>query len=164
MKRTTAIALIALVVSLGGSTSAAWAGFDEGLAAYKQGDHAKALREWRPLAEQGDVKVQFFLGVIYTKGHGVARDSAEAVKWYRKAAERGNARAQYKLGVIYSAGKDVPKDYVQAHLWFNVADSVGYVAAARKRDFIANQMTPAQIATARKLAREWWVRIRNQKK
>ncbi|MEE8334326.1 MAG: tetratricopeptide repeat protein [Alphaproteobacteria bacterium] len=162
MRRAAATILVALMVTLGNGMGVAWAGYDEGLAAYKRGDHAEALREWRPLAEQGDVKVQFFLGVIYTKGHGVTRDSTKAVKWYRKAAERGNARAQYKLGVIYSAGKDIPKDYVQAHLWFNVADSVGYVAAARKRDFIANQMTPAQIATARKLAREWWARIRNQ--
>ncbi len=28
----------------------AHAGFDEGLAAYKRGDYASALREWRPLA------------------------------------------------------------------------------------------------------------------
>ncbi len=37
-----------------GLTAPAWAGFDEGEAAFKRGDYATALREWRPLAEQGN--------------------------------------------------------------------------------------------------------------
>ncbi len=36
-----------------GLTAPAWAGFDEGEEAYKRGDYATALREWRPLAERG---------------------------------------------------------------------------------------------------------------
>ncbi len=34
-----------------GLTAPAWAGWNEGLAAYERGDYATALREWRPLAE-----------------------------------------------------------------------------------------------------------------
>ena len=41
-----------------GLTAPAWAGFDEGLAAYQRGDYATALREWRPLAEQGDAYIR----------------------------------------------------------------------------------------------------------
>ncbi len=41
----------------------AQAGFKEGRAAYMRGDYATALREWRPLAEQGDLKAQSSLGV-----------------------------------------------------------------------------------------------------
>ena len=37
-----------------GLTAPAWAGWDEAVAAYKRADYATALREWRPLAEQGD--------------------------------------------------------------------------------------------------------------
>ncbi len=33
-----------------GLTAPAWAGFDEGLAAYNRGDYATALREFRPLS------------------------------------------------------------------------------------------------------------------
>ena len=33
-----------------------------GLAALERGDYAAALREWRPLAEQGDATAQFNLG------------------------------------------------------------------------------------------------------
>ena len=46
-----------------GLAAPAWAGFDEGLAAYHRGDYATALREMRPLANQGDADAQFNLGV-----------------------------------------------------------------------------------------------------
>ncbi len=74
-----------------GLTAPAWAGFDEGIAAYDRGDYASAIREWRPLAEQGVAKAQFKLGLMYDNGRGVPQDYAEAVKWYRKAAEQGYA-------------------------------------------------------------------------
>ncbi len=48
--------LLALPVCTGitlGLTAPAWAGWDEGLAAYQRGDYATAIREWRPLAERG---------------------------------------------------------------------------------------------------------------
>jgi hypothetical protein len=51
----TAICLT-LVLSLG-TVSAAWsadADFQKGLAAAQSGDYATALREWTPLAKQGD--------------------------------------------------------------------------------------------------------------
>ena len=52
-------------------------------------------------------------------------------------------------------GPGVPQDYVRAHMWFNLAAAPGYPGAAAKRDSIAANMTPAQIAEAQKLAREW---------
>ena len=39
--------------------------FDEGMAAAKRGDYATALREWRPLADQGEARAQHNLGVMY---------------------------------------------------------------------------------------------------
>ncbi len=85
---------LALIVALVfGLTAPAWAGFDEGVAAYDRGDYATALREWRPLAEQGHAEAQFKLGVMYFNGHGVTQDSAEAWKWWRKAADQGHAGA-----------------------------------------------------------------------
>ena len=32
--------------------------FDKGLTAYNNGDYATALKEWKPLAEEGDVDAQ----------------------------------------------------------------------------------------------------------
>jgi len=48
-----------------------YADFQAGLAAYNQGDYATALKEWRPLAEQGYAPAQFNLGFLYDNGYGV---------------------------------------------------------------------------------------------
>jgi len=130
----------------------AWGGINGARAAYNQGDYGAALREWRPLAEQGDAGAQLNMGFMYSNGYGVPQDHKEAIKWYRRAAEQGNNRAQYNLGLMYDAGYGVPQDYVQAHMWYNIA---GAAVAVSYRDFVAQEMTPAQIARAQQLAREW---------
>ena len=78
----------AVVVSIG-LAAPAWAGFDEGVAAYERGDYATALREFRPLADQGDAAAQYNLGIMYSEGRGVQQGDAEAVRWFRKAAPVG---------------------------------------------------------------------------
>ena len=63
------------------------------------------------------------------------------------------------LGVMYAEGRRVVQDYVQAHMWRNVAAS-RLTGEERKisadgRDALARLMTPAQLAEAQRLAREW---------
>ena len=50
--------VISALVVLIGLAAPAWAGFGEGYAAHNRGDFATALREWRPLAEQGSNPVR----------------------------------------------------------------------------------------------------------
>ncbi len=47
------------------------ADWDKEVTAYQNGDYATALKEWTPLAEQGDADAQYNLGVMYALGHGV---------------------------------------------------------------------------------------------
>ena len=128
--------------------------------AYERGDFATALKEWRPLAEQGVAAAQVGLGKMYDNGRGVPQDYAEAMKWYRLAAEQGDTDAQGLLGGMYAFGKGVSQDYVQAHMWLNLAAArlppgEGHELYGRARDSIAKLMTPAQVAEAQRLAREW---------
>ncbi len=155
MKRVTAFAVLLVVLA-----APAWAGLDEGVAAYALGDYATALREFRPLAEQGYAIAQNNLGVMYGKGQGVPQDYAAAVRWYRKAAEQGHAHAQFNLGGMYRNGHGVPQNYAHAHMWFNLAAAgsppgLRRDMAATARDIVAELMTPAQIAEAQRRAREW---------
>jgi TPR repeat protein len=83
------------------------------------------------------------------------RDYATAVRLIRPLAEQGDASAQYNLGVFYDNGLDVPQDRVSAYMWFSLSAAQGKEGAATFRDLIARRMTPAQIAEAQKLAREW---------
>ncbi len=103
--------------------------FDEGQAACQRGDYATTLREWRPLAKQGDAAAQNNLGVMYKMGLGVPQDYAEAVRWHRKAAEQGDAIAQNNLGVMYAKGQGVPQDDAEAVKWFRKAAEQGYAGA-----------------------------------
>jgi len=106
-------------------------------------------------AEQGDANIQVQLGAMYLLGQGVPQDNAKALAWYSKAAEKGHANAQYDLGLIYSEGKSVSQDYVEAHKWFSLAAVQGVRMATEFQKDITRQMTPAQIAEAQRLAREW---------
>ncbi len=53
-----------------GLTAPAWAGYGEGFVAYQRGDYATAIRDLRPLAEQGNANAQFNLGFMYDNGQG----------------------------------------------------------------------------------------------
>ena len=83
------------------------------------------------------------------------RDYATAVRLVRPLAEQGDANAQYNLGVFYDNGLGVPQDKVRAYMWLNLSAAQGRDGAAAFRDLMARRMTPAQIAEAQKLAREW---------
>ena len=91
--------------------------FQKGLAAYKAGDYATALKEWKPLAEDGSSDAQYNLGYMYETGYGVPQDYAEAIRWYRLAAEQGLAEAQTNLGNMYDNAQGVPQDYAEAVKW-----------------------------------------------
>lgn len=182
---------IALMLSFVCLAAPAWADFQAGLDAYERGDYTITLREWRPLAEQGNPMAQHHLGWLYLLGRGVPQDYEEAVRWFRKAAEQGDGDAQTnlgslyllgdripqdytealkwlraaadhghpfaqtKLGIMYEDARGVPQDYVQAHMWFSLAAAQESKLAESFRDDLTKHMTPAQIAEAQKLAREW---------
>ncbi len=47
--------------------------YQVGCDAYERGDYDTALKEFRPLAEQGHTEAQWSLGVMYERGRGVER-------------------------------------------------------------------------------------------
>ena len=152
--------IISLALAFGAGAALAQ-DFDKGLAAYNAGDYATALKEWRPLAEQGDgifvqgdVEAQSYLGFMYHNGTGVLQDYAEAVKFYRSAAEQGNDFAQFKLGFMYEKGKGVLQNNVMAHVWYNIAAANGAEKAGEWREKTAAKMTSADISKAQSMARE----------
>ena len=128
--------------------------FQKGWTAYQAGDMATALKEWRPLAEQGDSYAQNNLAIMYENGVGVLQDYAEAVKWYRLAAEQGHASSQNNLGVIYEYGNGVLQDNVRSHMWYNISSANGAEGAREWRDQVAAKMTSSDISQAQAMARE----------
>ena len=101
------------------------ADFKKGLDAAKKGNFETALKEWRPLAEQGDSYAQYNLGLMYDYGEGVIEDYTLAVYWYRQAAEQSHAKGQYSIGYMYASGRGIAKDDTQAVYWFRKAAEQG---------------------------------------
>ncbi len=93
MKHALNCALLAAVLSLWLAMSA-WAGYDEGLAAYERGDYATALEEWLPLAKGGNANAQYHLGFMYAVGQGVPKDDVEAHMWLSLAAAKEDVIAR----------------------------------------------------------------------
>jgi len=140
--------------------ASAWAGSEEGVAAYRRGDYGTALRELKPLAQQGVADAQNYLGAMYHDGQGVAQDHAAAARWFRRAADQGVAAAQYNLGVMYAVGRGVQQNYILAHMWLTLAAAELQTGKAKEHavknlGVVARKMTSTQIAEAQRLAREW---------
>jgi len=100
-----------------------------GVQAYINGDYSTALKEFLPLAKQGDATAQHNLGVMYDRGQGVRQDYVEAAKWWRMAAQQGNSAAQFNLGLMYDEGHGIEQNYQEAVKWYSLAAKQGYADA-----------------------------------
>lgn len=153
MKRLPALAVLFLSLLVGNPAYSA--DHQKGMDAYQRGDYATALKELKPLAEQGNASAQSVLGQMYRWGLGVPKSRKAAIKWYILAAEQGLAQAQTGLGVMYATGGRAKKSNTPAYMWWSIAASQGYVEARKLRDMIEKRMTPGQVTEAKRLASEW---------
>ena len=160
-------AFLAFSLAMFGPLSPAVGDFQDGLNAYYRLDYRTALREWQPLAEEGNPEACYQLAILYYRGEGVLQDYAEAAKWFEMAANGGDPDAQYNLGLMYANAQGVSKDLVRAHLWFTLA-AAGYAQearrdwaiqdpgwAARNRNWSAAQLNREELAEARRLIQDW---------
>ena len=99
-----------------GISHISFADFEDGLAAYNSGDYTKAFQEWQILAEDGHVRAQYNVALMYAYGVGTLKDYQASVAWYKKAAEQDYVHAQYNLANMYLRG-DVRNDE-EAVYWF----------------------------------------------
>jgi len=104
-------------------------GFDEALAAFDSGDYSTARETFRRLADQGHVKSQYNLGLLYFRGLGVPSNLSIARTWALKAANKGYAPAEYTIGAMYSSGQGFDEDLAEAAKWFRRAAEQGHGAA-----------------------------------
>ncbi len=143
------------VAALGDRISHHESEFDKAWDAYQQADYALARRLWTPLAEDGNVQAQFFLGLIYDAGNGMKRDAPKSIHWYQQAAEAGHETAQHNLAVAYAYGDGVTADIHQAMRWWSLSASQGNTDAQYNLGVIyaigRDDVTP-DIAKALK----WW--------
>ena len=82
--------------------------------AYTSGDYETAFEQLRSLAQTGNVRAQYLLGLMFNEGKGVQEDDAEAFHWFRKAALHNNADANLALALMYFNGDGVQRNLAGA--------------------------------------------------
>jgi S1-C subfamily serine protease len=118
-------------------------------------DEVDAAEWFRLAAERGHPKAQNHLGIMYLGGTGVPESYDEAYRWVAQGAFQGDADAQTNLGYLYRDGTGVPVNYVEAYKWWILSAAQGDVVAARLKNSLKEEMTPAQINEAQGLAAAW---------
>ena len=127
--------------------------------AYLRGDYDKALPEIQFLAQGGEARAQYDLGLMYDKGQGVPQSDSKAMQWYERAAEQGEPRAQYNLGLMHFNGQGVAPDLVKAYFWISLSASHGDRHALDARDYISEKMSVEQIAEGKRLVHEYQEKV-----
>jgi TPR repeat protein len=115
-------------------------------------DTALAMWLYVNAANKGSTLAQSTLGFFYEQGINVETNANEAMRWYRLAAEQGDSGAQFNLARYYELGMGVQQDYMTAYMWYSLANADGYYFGKDNADFLAENMTPAQISEAQQRA------------
>ena len=85
------------------------ADFEAGLLAARVGDFLLAAKEWKPLADAGDVRAMVHLGDLHDLGQGIAMDNSEAARLFRAAAEAGYPPGQLRYALSLQIGRGVTR-------------------------------------------------------
>lgn len=107
---------ILIAVALIGFAQVASAELKDGALAYSRGDFATAVRELRPLADQGNATAQYLLGAALLNARPPVYDLAGAESWLKKSADQGNLAAMRDLGKLNWFAKS-PSDGTRAVEW-----------------------------------------------
>ena len=59
------------------------------------------------------------------------------------------------MAPLYEDGRGVTQDYVQAYKWYSLGAKQDKKTAEQLRDELVKRMTPAQVAEAQRLTKEW---------
>ena len=106
---------------------------ETGVSAFDAGDYESAVKVWLPLAKQGDVEAQLFMGVLYAHGLGVEHNQKQSAFWYERAAANGDVDAQNEIGLLYEYGWGVKQNDWVAESWYQ---------KVREQDYCLNDTLP----------------------
>ncbi|MDR2351709.1 MAG: sel1 repeat family protein, partial [Deltaproteobacteria bacterium] len=99
----------------------------------------KAIEGFLKLAENGDVRAQYHLGIIFQEGKGVPCNPKISLNWFQEAGKKGLSLAQFSAGKILLNGEGVPKNSTLGISWISKAATQGLIAASLKMDELTAQ-------------------------
>jgi uncharacterized protein len=106
---------------------------DRALEAYAAQNFNTAFVIFRSLAQNGVVRAQAFMGLMFESEQGVKRDFEAARAWYQKAADQGDLMAINNLANLFEEGTSAtPQDYRKALELYRTAALNGYAPSQLK--------------------------------
>lgn len=137
--------------------------FEHGLGVAK--DYGQAFAWYHKAAAQGHVRSIFRIGAFHDFGLAAGpKDAGVAAAWYDRAARRGSCDARFVLASMYAKGRGLDPDRVAAYALYDLVAERAYPVpcygkdsgdAGRLRDGLDSEMGEAEIAEARRRARDW---------
>jgi TPR repeat protein len=116
------------------------------------------MDEMLDLAKAGDVRAQFILGDLYSKGKGgLPRDVKESRRWFEASALHGYNHSFIRLAALAKHTSNP----IEAYQWYTLAiertngDEKAYAREARKGLVTDKKLTPEDINKAEKLMDTW---------
>ncbi len=113
-----------------------------------------AFPEFLRLAKSGDPYAQQVVGVMYSKGEGVAKSYSEALRWYHAAAIQNRGVAQSALGAMFIDGKGVEVNARTAYKWYYLASLNEVPFSKEILQWIGDQLDTLELAQAKRLAED----------
>jgi len=150
------LAAALLLFGLTANGPAAFAdGWKDATKAFARKEYAAAMKLFRPLAEKGNALAQYKVAMMHKMGLGVPKSEKEARKWSKLAAKQGSPEAQQLLGSLYykASGEESP-DTLRAYVWYEMSAEQGNSEASKELASLTKEMSPEQLAKARKQAEE----------
>ena len=85
----------------------------------------KAFEFYHRAAKMGHSEGMYMLGVLLSKGEGVAQNDTGAFTWFSRSAEAGNAAGMYRLGECFYRGLGTKQSFFEAAAWFKKSAEAG---------------------------------------
>ncbi|MBV8658794.1 MAG: sel1 repeat family protein [Burkholderiales bacterium] len=122
MKFCTRAILLGLLFTM---CSNAKADYEAGQKAAINHNWPKAVEEYTASAQDGDVRAEYQLGLLYLHGVGVPRDDQKSQEWLGKATARGSVDAEKALASIYYSGRGAKRSYPKAFQYYKLCATQG---------------------------------------
>lgn len=90
--------------------------FEQGLAHYQAGEFAEARKIFQQLAELGNERAQFNIGVMHLRGEDVAQDRAKAWAWMQIAKENKHEHADGAIATTEKKMTPQERELANEHL------------------------------------------------
>jgi TPR repeat protein len=103
--------------------------FEAGQAAFDAGDYETAVKILRPLADAGNPRAQYIIGIALLRGNGLTKDQEQATSYLTLSANQQHMEANLVLGVRYLEGKGGDQDATAAEKHLSTAAFLGSIQA-----------------------------------